>query len=392
MNAHQASFHQTLHKTGATFAALTALTLVPIVPMARAEVAASSPANRITFAGNLITPRSSHTDTLLLDGRVLISGGWDFKTLIPFAATEFYDPVRNSWTATGSLHEARVFQGTTRLADGRVLTVGGIGPSNHYLTTAEIYDPAKGAWTYAASPVVPHDAFPLLLLSNGKTLAATGLSNGSLTSTAELYDPATNSWTATGNVQHPRSSYTATMLANGKVLLAGGGYGADIQNLVPQAEVYDPATGTFTDTGSLNVPRYDPVATLLQNGRVLITGGVRISGGKEQVLDSTEIYDPVTGVWTQTRSLKVRRLGFTLNLLSNGRVLAIGGEDMTFQVFNSIEQYNPPMQKWTLLRPTLANARAAHTTTTLLDGRLLVAGGADNNGSIPNAELVDTAH
>ena len=89
-----------------------------------------------------------------MDGRVLISGGWDFKTLIPFAATEFYDPVTNSWTATGSLHEARVFQGTTRLADGRVLAVGGIGPSNHYLTTAEIYDPATGAWTYAASPIV----------------------------------------------------------------------------------------------------------------------------------------------------------------------------------------------------------------------------------------------
>jgi N-acetylneuraminic acid mutarotase len=109
-------------------------------------------------------------------------------------------------------------------------------------------------------------------------------------------------------------------------------------------------------------------------------------------LGSTEIYDPVTGVWTQTGSLNVHRAGLTLNRLSNGRVLAIGGEDMTFQVLNSIEQYNPATQKWTLLKPTLANARAAHTTTTLLDGRLLVAGGADNNGSIPNAELVATAH
>ena len=139
-------------------------------------------------------------------------------------------------------------------------------------------------------------------------------------------------------------------------------------------------------------PATHPVATLLQNGRVLITGGVRISGGKEQVLGSTEIYDPMTGVWTQTGSLNRPSRQDFLNRLSNGRVLAVGGEDMTFQVLNSIEQYNPPMQKWTLLRPTLANARAAHTTTTLLDGRLLVAGGADNNGSIPNAELVDTAH
>src|SRR5450432_505109 len=193
MKTHQASFYQTLHKTGATVAALAALTLVPIVPMARAEVAASSPAKGITFAGNLITPRSLHTDTLLLDGRVLISGGWDFKTQTVFTATEFYDPATNSWTATGSLHDARFFQGTTRLADGRVLTVGGTTASNHYLTTAEIYDPTTGAWTYAASPIVPHDAFPLVLLPNGKALAAAGLSNGALTSTAELYDPATNS-------------------------------------------------------------------------------------------------------------------------------------------------------------------------------------------------------
>ena len=122
----------------------------------------------------------------------------------------------------------------------------------------------------------------------------------------------------------------------------------------------------------------------------MITGGIRTSGGTTQVLGSAEIYDPTTGLWTQTGSLNAHRAGFTLNLLSNGRVLAIGGGDMTY--LNSIEQYNLATQKWTLLKPTLANARTAHTTTNLVDGRLLVAGGADNNGNIANAELVGKTH
>ena len=103
------------------------------------------------------------------------------------------------------------------------------------------------------------------LLANGKVLVAGG---GDNLATAELYDPATGTWTFTGSLNAGRGAHTAALLSDGKVLVAGGG-----DNLAT-AELYDPATGTWTFTGSLNAGRYLHTSTLLTNGRVLIAGGL----------------------------------------------------------------------------------------------------------------------
>lgn len=339
------------------------------------------------FGGNLVTPRTAHTATLLAGGQVLLAGGYSSTQSAALNAAELYDPATNTWTATASLNDARYYHGAVRLTDGRVLAVGGQIPMNYDVPTAEIYDPATGTWTHTASPSVAHSVFDPVLLPNGKVLVAGGLSyaNGGAIATAELYNPSTGTWSLTGSLVHGRTDYRAVLLASGKVLITGGNY---FGTYVPQAEIYDPATGTFSDTGSLNIPRDDHVAVLLKNGRVLIAGGIRSSGGKLQVLAAAEIYDPATGLWTLTGSLTTRRSLLTANLLTDGRVLAAGGYDNSFQALDSIEEYSPVSGQWRLLRPTLTTARFQHTTTALLDGSLIVAGGYDQaREQIPTAEL-----
>jgi N-acetylneuraminic acid mutarotase len=136
------------------------------------------------------------------------------------------------------------------------------------------------------------------LLPDGKILIAGGSYPAD---SAELYDPAGGAWTVTGQLNQARYfGYTATLLQNGKVLVAGG-YGA-FPKFLSSAELYDPGTGTWTTTGSLTTARYYHTATLLPNGDVLVTGGESSSNYKEP---SAELYDPATGTWSFTGSLKL---------------------------------------------------------------------------------------
>jgi len=161
-----------------------------------------------------------------------------------------------------------------------------------------------------------------VLLPNGKVLVAGGeTTNGGApkTATAELYDPASNTWTPTGNMNVERSLFTAVLLGNGKVLVAGG---ATNSGMTATAELYDPATGTWTLTGSMQHPRYLPQgqhAILLPSEQVLVVGGDN-SG-------TSEIYDPTTGQWGALTNLAGPRCGGATALLKDGRVLIVGGTD-----------------------------------------------------------------
>jgi hypothetical protein len=154
------------------------------------------------------------------------------------------------------------------------------------------------------------------LLPNGKVLVTAGVGAGS---SAELYDPVTGEWTVTGSLNTARGSpFTTTLLPNGKVLVVGGdgstGY-------LSSAELYDPVTGAWAATGSLNTARWGQTATLLPNGKVLVAGGETTGGNS---LSSAELYDPSTGTWTATGSMNTARWGQTATLLPNGKVLVAG--------------------------------------------------------------------
>ena len=183
--------------------------------------------------------------------------------------------------------------------------------------------PASGLiWSFTGSLNTARFDHTATLLPNGMVLVAAGFTGMSTPSAAaELYDPSSRTWTATGSLNTARFDHTTTLLPNGMVLVAGGGFGS-----LASAELYDPASGTWTATGSLNTARVSHTATSLPNGMVLVAGGYDNSNPRRFIyLASAELYDPASGAWTATGSLNTARYAHTATLLLNGMVLVAGG-------------------------------------------------------------------
>jgi len=275
-----------------------------------------------TETGSLVTARGEHTATLLTNGKVLVAGGYNAGYL---ASAELYDPVTGTWTVTGNLADARVGHTATLLTNGQVLVAAGYSGAG--IASAELYDPTSGTWTETGSLANAPWSHTATLLPNGQVLVVGGTSSDFpyyASESAELYDPASGTWTETGSLVTARFSHTATLLSNGKVLVAGG-YNT-VDGYLVRAELYDPASGTWTDTGSLANPRDVHTATLLPNGEVLAAGGIGTWGS----LASAELYDSSTGTWTAAGSLATARWLHTATLLPDGKVLAAGGYNSLF--------------------------------------------------------------
>jgi N-acetylneuraminic acid mutarotase len=134
----------------------------------------------------------------------------------------------------------------------------------------------------------------------------------------------------TGSLNTARGGPTATLLQNGMVLVTGGWNNGPIAS----AELYDPASRTWTTTGTLNTARGGHAATLLQNSLVLVAGGYNITGP----LPSAELYDPERGRWTPLDSLNTIRSAHTATLLQNGKVVLVtGGYDSNFNALATAE-------------------------------------------------------
>ena len=338
-----------------------------------------------TWGGSMVRPRAHHTATRLLDGKVLVSGGYNGWYGYPMEA-EVYDPATNTWSMTGSMAAPRWGHTATLLPNGKVLVLGGSGTSQAP-NRAEVYNPATGTWSITGAMASPRESFTATLLPDGRVLVTGGTSFWSPVATAEVYNPATGTWSATGAMSTPRSGHTATLLPNGQVLVAGG---HDFSDDISQAELYDPATGSWSVTGSMLSVRSEHTATRLSNGKVLVTGGFSFPA----VPSEAEVYDPATGTWSATGFMSTARSNHTATRLPSGKVLVTGGYDpfalpspQGYHLEETAEVYDPGLGTWSMI-DSMGSRRAGHTATLLLDGKILVSGGTPSRSMfLPEAEL-----
>jgi len=208
-------------------------------------------------------------------------------------------------------------------------------------------------------------------LPDGRVLIAGGFDYfRGYTATAEIYDPVAGTFSATGSMSRVRRYATATTLLDGTVLIAGGQGTTGQAEVLASAEIYDPATGMFTATSSMTAARYQHTATLLADGRVLLSG------------EAPQIYDPITRVFRRSGASSFG-LGATATLLLDGRVLAVRG--------SSSELYDPVADSVTP-GPTPVGGRRNHTAIALPDSRVLITGGYSSTGAaLRSAEVYDPA-
>lgn len=361
-----------------------------------------TPTPQSSPTGPMGAGRQIHTATTLADGRVLVTGGFDNKDGALVSAV-VYDPTTNAFSPTNSMAAPRGWHTATRLSDGRVLVAGG-GPaswvSGHapFLASAELFDPTTAAFGGTGAMTIPRTGHTSTLLADGRVLVAGGTDadNHGLAS-AELYDPTTGTFKPTGSMATARTFHTATLLADGRVLITGGEPAAWSSSgpFTASAEIYDPHTGKFTATGSMTVGRELHAATLLDDGRVLITGGVT-NGSPAASLASAELYDPTTAKFKPTGSMTSARAYQTATLLDDGRVLVAGGlEDGRAYADNpqflaSAELYDPATGVFSA-SGSMVDPRVAHGANLLADGRVLITAGAVDSGvtTLASAEIFD---
>ncbi|MCP3136955.1 hypothetical protein LXT23_06375 [Pyxidicoccus sp. QH1ED-7-1] len=344
-----------------------------------------------TPTSSLSITRGGHAAVLLPSGKVLVVG--------VSSTTEVYDPESGTWASAGSLARARTSLRATLLPSGKVLVAGGGGDPG--LEVLEVYDPATNTWASVGDLGFPlRIELTATLLLSGKVLVSGGLPFGpNPIETAEVYDPETGTGAPTGSLVKARFGHTATLLPSGKVLVTGGlgpyPGGEAPRPAVAEAEVYDPATGTWSSAGSLAISRAGHTATLLTSGKVLVTGGFTVikespTSGMyfTRYLDTAEVYDPATGTWSSTGSLATKRGAHTATLLPSGKVLVTGGNMGGSGSLATTEVYDPETGTWSQAS-SLTTGRYTHTATLLPSGKVLVVGGSGKDGSLATAELYE---
>jgi hypothetical protein len=272
--------------------------------------------------------------------------------------------------ATASMSVARFDHTATLLSNDKVLIVGGLARNGVAQPTAELFDPATGRFTATGKLKSPRGwGATAVGLVNGKVLVVGG-SNGSCVfcylATAELYDPAKGTFSATGSMSVARVGARAALLANGDVLIVGGT--ETVAADAATAEIYHLASGTFSDAGRMHIPDPSQVVVLKDN-HVLVIGA-----------SGAELYDPATDRFTVTGKMSVPRTKFGAALLPDGRVLIIGGQvgGAWGTRVASTQVYNPASRTFSEgPELNLKRFKLATSVVALRDGTLLVAGGAD---------------
>jgi WD40 repeat protein len=324
--------------------------------------------NCLSPALKMNTGRAAHTATLLSDGKVLIAGGFreEGTSEVPIASAEIYDPETNTFSATGDMNEPRDGHTATLLPDGQVLITGGWNQSGR-TSTAELYDPQTGRFSYTGNMMAPRQGMTATLLKDGRVLIAGGDSARNTPQLiAEIYDPATRKFTPTGDLTIGRVAHSATLLKDGMVLLVGGSSKGG--TVLASAELYNPSTGKFAPTGDANTVRYKHAAVLLQDGNVLVMGGSNQNDWSGKYI-SAEVYNMTTGSFMKISDMNGKRfkLADAAVLLNDGNVL-VGGGNRQIEIFDA-------QTRRFILGDKLDDDYFYSVLTLLQNGQVLITGG-----------------
>lgn len=305
----------------------------------------------------------------------------------------------------------RFIHRSAKLLDGRVLFTGGQvqnAPTSVITASVDAFNPADNSVTPVAPMTIRRWSHTATTLADGRVLVTGGrtgstAANGIVLNTAEVYDPVVNEWTETaGPMSVGRRSHTATLLPDGKVLIAGGGSGVATASSQPiqSAELFDPATGLFTVIGNMVERRSAHSAILLDDGTVLISAGSNGTGTLFPT-NTAEIYDPADNSFTPVGPMNYPHLAQLPGKLRDGRIVqgssyynvthtSAGG-----RITDESEIYDPATRVFTPIAP-MFKQRIDIGAQGLLDGTLLIAGGVTTSPNFPSifqstSEIFDPA-
>jgi hypothetical protein len=344
---------------------------------------------------NMVTGRTEALWSVLDDGTVLVTGGLDSNNT-QLATAELYDYLTEAFTSTGDMSAARQQHRMVQLYTGKVLVTGGLltGTDNRALNSADLFDPVSKTFTLTTTGNPPtlttmnhyRRLHRSTELADGTILITGGVGGSLVTSnsilrSAEIYDPATGTFTLTGSMVTARRSHQAILLRTGKVLIAGGYAPGTPSVLLNSAELYDPddgPTGSFTATLNTMSAARAPFLTMLPDGKVLVSNG---SSTPNQAVD---IYDPATNRFTSPGNELVARNNNRVTRLPGGKIMLVGGQttsDPTPPVTDTAELYSHLIRTFTYT-DSLITGRRNFVLANLANGRILVAGGAGSNDAV----------
>lgn len=281
---------------------------------------------------------------------------------------------------TGTMKTARFAHTATLMTDGQVLIAGGLENENTALSSAEIYNPPTGEFQSTGQLSIQRVGHTATALRDGRVLMTGGSETSffrGATASAEIYDPTTKTFNPITPMSTPRLAHRATLLPDGRVLITGG-QDTDRKKLAT-AEIFDPQTNAFSQLPAMRNPRSDHTATLLNNGFVFIAGGAAgYEDGREMPSASSEIFNPKTNKFTPASEMSVPRFKHSSTLLPDGRVLITGGADarMGGGKYRSAEIFDPVSGKFSSTGDLkTARYKIRDSVVPLSNGKILVAGG-----------------
>jgi len=350
--------------------------------------AISNPFNVSGFCetGNMNAARRNHMVIALNNGKILVTGGAaNADGTGGLASAELYDPVAHTFTTISPMNSARVDHTVTLLLNGTVLVAGGYDQTGNVVQSAEIFNPATNTFTLLSAPMTSQRAeHAATLLAGGQVLLTGGNSNTTTLGTAEIYDPVAQTFTATSHPMNAvRQAQHADILPNGTVLVSGGL--DNNNNPIASAEIYTPTIQTFTLTGSMTTARGNHSSALLYTGKVLVAGGLAPAGAQNAITATAEVYDPSTGLFTPTENMSIARGHYAGIVLNDGTIFISGGAPLP--AGTNADVYNPATGTFSTTGNFTA-VQAGGREAVAPDGTVLLASGVNITPvTVPNSEL-----